>query len=85
MAWAGLSQNHFERKVAHDRNLAAKKGRPNYYVLLRYKEETTGKERQKWVSTDIPVKGNNKRKAEQRREEVLSQAMRESVDLSKDI
>ncbi|MDR1739374.1 MAG: phage integrase SAM-like domain-containing protein, partial [Bacteroidales bacterium] len=61
-----------------------KKYRPNYYILVRYQDEKTGKERQKWVTTDIPVKGNNKRKAEERREEVLAEYKRQRVDLSKD-
>ena len=45
--------------------IQTKKGRPNYYVLIRYQDEMTGNERQKWVTTDISVKGNNKRKVEQ--------------------
>jgi integrase len=61
-----------------------KKDRPNYYILVRYQDEKTGKERQKWVTTDIPIKGNNKRKAEERREEVLAEYKRQRVDLSKD-
>jgi len=63
--------------------LQTKKGRPYYYVILRYEDETTGKERQKWVTTDILVKGNNKRKAEKMKEEILAQYEREQVDLSK--
>ena len=64
--------------------LQIKKDRPNYYVLIRYRDEATGKERQKWVTTDIPVKGNNKRKAEKKREEIITHFMRDKVDLSKD-
>jgi len=52
--------------------LQVKKGRPNYYVLIRYKDTNTGGEKQKWEVTDIPVKGNNKRKAEEKRIEVLA-------------
>jgi len=67
--------------------IQTKKDRPNYYVLIRYRDETAGKERQKWVSTDIPVKGNNKRRAEERRVEVLTdfQQNQQSADLSKDV
>ena len=51
--------------------LQIKKDRPNYYVLIRYVDERRSK-RQKRVSTDVPVKGNNKRKAELRLKEALS-------------
>ena len=61
-----------------------KMNRPNYYILIRYKDETTGKERQKWITTDIPVKGNNKRKVEKRKDEVLAQYSKEKVDIGKD-
>ena len=64
--------------------LQIKKDRPNYYVLIRYQDETTGKERQKWVATDISVKGNNKRKAEAKLREVLAEYEVQKVDLSKD-
>jgi len=65
--------------------LQIKKDRPNYYVLIRYQDQTTGKERQKWVTTDISVKGSNKRKAEARLREVLAEYESLKVDLSKDI
>jgi len=65
--------------------LQIKKDRPNYYVLIRYQDEATGKERQKWVTTDISVKGNNKRKAEARLREVLAEYESLKIDLSKDI
>ena len=61
-----------------------KMNRPNYYILIRYKDRNTGKERQKWITTDIPVKGNNKRKAEKRKDEVLAQHLKEKVDIGKD-
>jgi len=63
--------------------LQIKTGRPNYFVLLRYYDEA-GKRHQKWISTDIPVKGNNKRRAEKMREELLAQYNREEVDLGND-
>ena len=62
-----------------------KKDRPNYYILLRYRDEKLGKKVQKWITTDIPIKGNNKRKAEERRTEILSELTQQKVDLSKDI
>ena len=65
--------------------LQIKKNRPNYYVLIRYQDEQTGKERQKWVTTDISVKGNNKRKADARLKEVLAEYTSQKIDLSKDI
>jgi len=65
--------------------LYEKQGRPNYYVLLRYRDESTGKRCQKWILTDILVKGDNKRKAEQRRKEILAEYDEQKVDLSKDI
>jgi integrase len=51
---------------------------------VRYKDETTGKERQKWVTTDILVKGSNKRKAEAKLRQILSEYEQQKIDLSKD-
>jgi integrase len=65
-----------------------KKDRPNYFILVRYKDEATGKERQRWITTDIPVKGNNKRKVEERRKEILAEYEEKgerNIDLSRDI
>ena len=62
-----------------------KKDRPNYYIVIRYQDEAEGKERQKWISTDIPVKGNNKRKAEEKRKEILAEYEQQKIDLSKDV
>ncbi len=39
-----------------------------YYCILKWDEG--GKKRSKEISTDVPIKGNNKRKAEQRMEEI---------------
>ena len=64
--------------------LQIKKNRPNYYVVVRYQDEAAGKEHQKWITTDISVKGNNKRKAEQRKNEVLAEFEGQKIDLSKD-
>lgn len=65
--------------------LQIKKERSNYYVLIRYQDNMTGKERQKWITTDIPVKGNNKREANARLKEILSDFEGQNVDLSKDV
>jgi len=62
-----------------------KKDRPYYYILLRYQDETLGKKFQKWITTDIPTKGNNKRRAEDRRKEILNEFEKKNVDLSKNV
>ena len=64
--------------------LQIKKDRPNYYVLIRYRDGTTGNERQKWVTTDVPVKGNNKRKAEKYKDEILARYIADKSDIGKD-
>ncbi|MCL2198863.1 MAG: site-specific integrase [Defluviitaleaceae bacterium] len=61
----------------------AKKDRPNYFVIIRYKDDT-GKERTKTISTEISVKGNNKRKAERLKDEILEQYKRDKVSIEKD-
>jgi len=65
--------------------LQVKKGRPNYYIVIRYQDETTKKERQKWITTDISVKGDNKRRANERLKEVLAEYEGQKIDLSKDV
>lgn len=40
-----------------------------YYIVLSWNE--SGKRRQKWVNTELTISGNNKRKAEQKRLEIL--------------
>ena len=65
--------------------LHTKKDRPNYYIVIRYQDEITGKERQKWITTDIAVKGNNKRKADIKLKEVSSEYENVKIDLSKNI
>jgi len=64
--------------------ISTKKDRANYYILLRYQDDL-GKHYQKWITTDIPTKGNNKRKAEDRRKEILTEYNQSKIDLSKDI
>ncbi|MBE6756590.1 MAG: site-specific integrase [Ruminococcaceae bacterium] len=43
-----------------------------YYIVLNWKS-IDGKRKQKWVGTGLEVKGNNKRKAEQKRIEILQE------------
>ena len=40
-----------------------------YYVILNYRD-SSNKRKQKWVATGIQVKGNNKRLANQKLEEI---------------
>lgn len=42
-----------------------------YYVVLSWQE--SGKRKQKWINTDLPADGNNKRKAEKKRVEILKE------------
>lgn len=64
--------------------LRTKSSRPNYYISIRYRDDT-GAHKTKWITTDIPVKGNNKRRAEQRLKEVLAEYEQQKVDLSKEV
>lgn len=52
--------------------LRTKKDRPHYYVCIRYKHENTGKNSAKWITTNILVKGNNKRKAQAELERIFT-------------
>jgi integrase len=61
-----------------------KKDRPNYYIVLDY-IDPAGKRKRPWISTDIPIKGNNKRVANTKLKEVLNEYDSQSIDLSKDI
>lgn len=44
-------------------SLQTKKGRKNYYVAMNIRD-SNGKWKTKWINTEIPIAGNNKRKAE---------------------
>lgn len=46
--------------------------RNKYYVVLNWVEN--GKRKQRWVGTGLSVNGNNKRRAEQKRKEILREA-----------
>ena len=62
-----------------------KNSRPNYYIVLDYVDEATGARKRKWVTTDIPIAGNNKRRANERLKEVLSEYEQSKVDLGKNL
>ena len=64
-------------------NLHVKEDRPFYHCIIRYTDET-GKMRQKWETSNIPVKGNNKRKAEKWKDEVFAKYAQERTDLNRD-
>jgi len=61
-----------------------KKNRPNYYIVLDYIDQS-GNRKRPWITTNIPVKGNNKRLANERLKEVLTEYESESIDFSRDI
>jgi integrase len=63
--------------------LRTKKDRPYYYVVVRYEDEL-GKEHQKWITTDISVKGNHKRQAEAKRAEIEAEYKANRLDVGKD-
>ena len=43
-----------------------------YYIIVNY-YNLDGKRKQKWIKTDLSVSGNNKRKIEQKRLEILQE------------
>lgn len=61
-------------------SLQIKKDRPNYYIVVDHYVD--GKRKQKWVSTDIPVKGNHKRKAEARLREILGEYNTNGIEIA---
>jgi len=64
--------------------ITIKKGRPNYYIVLDYKDDT-GKRCRPTKDTGISVKGNNKRLAQTKLKEVLAEYNSNQIDLSKDV
>lgn len=48
-----------------------KSGKNYYYIRLKYQEPVTQKWKDKWVSTGLPVKSGNKRKASALMNEVI--------------
>ena len=59
-------------------------GRANYYVMLDYKDEK-GRRKQKWIATDIPIKGNNKRAIEERRKEIETEYENQNLEETAEI
>ena len=55
-----------------------------YYAVVRIPDDT-GREKQKWISTGIPVAGNNKRQAHVRLREIISEMEQRKVTYSADI
>lgn len=71
-------------------NLITVKNKPYYIVVLRWSDIETGERKTKWVTSEVPVAGNNKRKAEEKRLEILEEyryleTMTESQGLGSDI
>jgi len=64
-------------------SIQQKSNRRNYFALLNVYDEQ-GKRKQKWVDTGVPVKGNNKRVANKRLQEILLEHGRDGVDMTKD-
>ena len=56
----------------------------NYYAVISGHDEN-GKRKQQWINTNIPVKGNNKRKAEIRLREILAEYRTDSIHTAKNI
>jgi len=63
--------------------LHTKEGRNNYYVVLSSYDDK-GKRIRKSVYTDIPIKGDTRRKAKAKLAEILAEYSDECVDFSKD-
>lgn len=64
-----------------------KSGKNYYYIRLKYQEPVTQKWKDKWVSTGLPVKSGNKRKASALMNEVIEKHayLECKSELSKDI
>jgi len=61
-----------------------KEGRSNYYIVLS-SYDGSGKRTRKWISTDVPVKGDNKRRAKVKLQEILAKHNEAVIDFSKDM
>jgi integrase len=55
-----------------------------YYAVMRMPDEN-GKEKQKWISTGVKAAGNNKRQANQRFREIITEMDQQKVNYSADI
>ena len=65
-------------------SLQTKNGGKNYYAVISGYDEN-GKRKQRWINTGIPVKGNNKRKADVRLREILGEYGDSGVSVAKDV
>jgi len=64
-------------------SIQIKSGRANYYAILNA-YDSNGKRKLKWIDTGIPVKGNNKRKANAKLKELLVEYSDNHIDIIKD-
>ena len=65
-------------------SLHTKSGGKNYYAVISG-YDGNGKRQQKWINTDVSVKGNNKRKAEARLAEILAEYGEGGITVAKDV
>lgn len=65
--------------------LCEKPNRPNYYIVISYKDAQTGRWKKKWIATDIPIKGNNKREANLKLQETLTEYRQQRLTMGKEI
>jgi len=77
-----FQKGEFTMKVTG--SIQTKAGAKNYYAVISYTGED-GNRKQKWVSTGVPVKGNNKRKAEVRIREIIAEYEEDGVGIARDI
>jgi len=82
----GIKAFLFYRKddVSVTARVQIKPGRPNYYIVIDYKD-ADGKRKIKWVTTDVPIKGNNRRAIEERRKEVLTEYENQDIEAPAEI
>jgi len=73
-----------ERSLFVTGSIQTKKGRANYYAVLNYYDDA-GKRKQKWIDTEISIKGNNKRKANAKLNSLLSKYSDQKIDIGIDI
>lgn len=64
-------------------SVQTKSNRKNYFAVLNIYDEN-GKRKLKWVDTGVPIKGNNKRKANVRLQEILSKYDESGINSTKD-
>ena len=68
-------------------SIQAKSDKPYYYAVLNTYDEH-GKRKPKWISTGVPVKGNNKRKANEALKKILAEydlKIENKIDLALDV